>query len=289
MKTFDLEGDKAMVKKLAAAVAALSLAAAGAYASDEAYSTSFETPTFSAGPLTETVDGWELETGSANIVSEDLTSEGLGMQHVNLGAGAILNRQLRDLNPDGAETLWVEGHFRGQGSSTTLSDAIYDMSSASAIVHFSMDNGIELGDGNGEGGMTATASGISSLNPQAWYRITIRLNFTDQMWDVWISGDGQNVSQTGLGFIQNGIDGLNGFKNLAQDSADFDAFRVVFPVLGDANGDAQVDSADVVAVVDGALSQTSNPIVFGNGDVNADGILDATDQNIIRDLILDRN
>ena len=47
--------------------------------------------------------------------------------------------------------------------------------------------------------------------------------------------------------------------------------------LGDANGDGQVNTMDITALVNYFMGQNPTPFIFNNADVNADGIIDVLD------------
>lgn len=268
------------------------LVSSTALANDVILSNGFETSDnagYTDGAALDSVanSSWTKEdAGTANITADAGNGAESSDQFVRLANGAIINRDFADISELGTslDSVWVEGYFRGTGSTTTLEDAVYPMQDASAIVHFSADNGIELADGDGTGGRTSLATDITSLDADSWYRVTIRLDFSAKAWDVYIVGNGQSFSTTGLGFVNDSVSQLNGFKNLAQDQADFDSFRVVLPIAGDANGDAAVDSSDVVALFDN-MSEDPDPIIRSNSDLNGDSTLNSTDVDQLVDLL----
>lgn len=60
------------------------------------------------------------------------------------------------------------------------------------------------------------------------------------------------------------------------------------PLLGDANGDGEVDMNDYVTVVSYILEEEPSPFVFENADVNGDGEIDMNDYVGIIDIILNQ-
>jgi hypothetical protein len=262
------------------------------------YSTSFEASEgFTATEPLNGVNGWVLSNAGADTNPSAVVTAGEaadGSQFVRLDNGAEINRSFTDDQNIAAQkdVIWVEGYFRGTGSDMSLADAIqsYQEGDASAIVHFSQVNGIEFYDGNGTGGGAVQQSAVTTLDGNTWYKITIRLNFQEKSWDVWVKpSNGTSTSAMGLGFRDSSITELRGFKNLAQAQADFDAFRVVSAVPGDANGDASIDSADVISLLENIASGEEDVIVMFNGDVNNDGEVNAADVDQLVNNLIDNN
>lgn len=277
--------------KVNALILTLSLASAPALAGQELYATSFEAEEgFQEGAALDAASaGWSLTSGgeSSAVVTAGDTAENEGSQFVRLASGAIIERGF-DFSPSSffsgaGQIVWVEGHFRGDGSDVTLANANYSSEMASAIVHFSAANGIEYWDGNQADESAPTQVLIDgepvALGAQAWHKITMRLDFRPEgeggrVYDLWVNG--RNVA-LGAGFRDKSIASLSGFKNLAQNQADFDGFRVVGPLPGDANGDQVRDPADIVTLAELAASPTPDPIAFANSDLNGDGRINEED------------
>lgn len=271
---------------LTGAVAAFVFSASVVTASQVIYSNSFEkaeNAAYDPNASVVGVDYWTLSsTAGSAVIATDNPAAGKGTQFVRLSDQAVLNRSFPE-NGDGSigantGTVWVEGYFRGVGSNSTLAAADYGATDASAIVHFSAANGIELLNGDGAGSGTAVRTTVTTLEETAWYKITIRLNFDTKKWDVWIN-DNQTAAYKNLGFRNNTVTRLGGFKNLAQQRADFDGFRIVKPRVGDSNGDATNDAADIVATVQNLFA--TDPIVQNNGDVDHDGDVDTADVDLL--------
>lgn len=273
---------------MAAAIAAFALAAGTASASQVIYSNSFEktdNAAYDPDASIVGVDNWTLasDAGTARIAT-DSPAEFQGTQFVRLSDQAIINRTFpaAQASEEIKGVVWVEGYFRGQGSNSTLAAADYGATDASAIVHFSQTEGIEFANGAGDGTYTVTPSSIKPLESARWYKITIRLNFDTKKWDVWVD----NVKRgSNLGFRNNSVTRLGGFKNLAQQQADFDGFRVVKPRVGDANGDASLDAADLVAASEQSLF-ANDPIAQGNGDFDGNGVVDTADLESLRNRLI---
>lgn len=246
--------------KLAMIAGVVSLIGSTAQAALPLYSATFEAAPYVTNETISGKDGWIVTGAEARVVT------GAGAQNsarfVELSPGAQIDRSFGDvaaLNAiPGPPIVWVEGYFRGDGADSTLAQALtnYPATDASAIVHFSTANGIEFLDGNGSGGAASIQNAGVALTPNNWFKITIRLNFADKKWDVWVNNDLKHLA---LGFRSNSTNKLSGFKNLAQNTAYFDSFRVVLPVAGDVNGDSKKDAADVSALVIASTVLPSDP------------------------------
>lgn len=214
---------------------------------------------------------WSVQEEPVTIVAS--AASALGGQFVQLGSGAILDFNLSESDKAAIDDIvWVEGYFRGVGSDVTLSEANYPITQASAIVHFSSANGIEVWDGTKSGASAPTSLGVAlgAENAENWYKITIALDFSSKTWNVWVNNEKKNTSA--LGFRDNTVTNLNGFKNLAQGGADFDGFRIVRAFLGDANGDSRLDTADVVRLLEFIASPpTDDAILLGNLNLSTSG------------------
>lgn len=235
--------------------------------------TGFETEEgFTEGTSPNGVDNWVVMPQADDVLVRAGNAAELN-QYLELGQGATLDYSFTTDQSNAAGNLvWVEGYFRGQGSSATLADALenYSDNPASAIVHFSSANGIEALDGDGAGSGTAVSTGtdLGPANEDTWRKITLQLDFDGKEWGIWI--DNSSAAQA-LGFRDDAVSGLNGFRNLAETQSDFDAFRVVRPLSGDANGDEKLDSADVVKLIDYAADPVDDVILFANANVATAG------------------
>lgn len=270
-------------------VAAITLSATGGFAAKQLFFTDFEN--FTPGNING-VQGWTVEgaagTATAEVINDPAFAAS-GQQYVSLRNGAILDRSFTEISDlANLDHVWVEGYFRGTGSDVTLAEADYPAIDASAIVHFSSVNGIEFLNGarNSAQAGTPVQSNITSLDPNVWYKVSIRLDFTTSSWDVWVNNEKQNSSP--LGFKSGNIDRLSGFKNLAQTQSAFDRFRIVQPIPGDANGDSKVDAADLVALMEILSNGSDDVIVRANAAFDGSGTPTEADVEILAGLIVDR-
>lgn len=232
---------------------------------------------------------WSVLAGSAEVVANSSLPGPLGQFEVVLNNGAVVDQNLDGLVPTGQEVVWIEGWFRGTGSNVTLAAANYPSAAqgvpASAVIHFSNTNGIELLNGDRAGGPgTVVPAGVplGAGAANTYFRITVALNFTTRSYDVYVNGVKRNA--TPLGFRDN-VTRLNGFRNLAENEARFDGFRVVLPMSGDANGDGEVSAADLVKALDYVTynPDTYDPIFAANvGTGLEDGRVVVTADDTVR-------
>jgi len=264
-----------------------------ANATEEIYGTSFEdsgsggAEDYPAGDYAApaTIGSWSLTSGAATIGAMD-TPDGSD-QGVTLTGGAQFDRAITGAISDG---IFVEGWFRGEGSTLDLSRAVYPVDeSASAVVHFSFDEGIQLLNGDGLGGpgtIVSTGVELGRDNATLWRRVSLYLNFPESKWDCHIGELGQSGFESfrDLGF-RDGVTSLNGFRNLAEADSDFDAFRIVRPMTGDANGDSLLDAADAVRVAEYALRGANDPILAFNADMDHNNLINDEDLGILVDVV----
>lgn len=270
---------------LAAAFAAIASSAMAAPL--PLYSTGFESGQgFAANVSVAGVNGWTVPTTPATVTAGTGAGSPATGQFIQLGAGAVLERAFT--GTDAYKQIWVEGYFQGRGSSVTLANANYETTGISVIVHFSETNGIEMENGNRNstvGTPVATGVALGAANENRWYKITLRLNFATASWDLWVDNVKRNA--TALGFRDGTVTKLNGFKNLAQTASKFDEFRVVSAISGDTNGDAVIDAADVVEMIDLlAGAAPTDPIVLNNSDLDTNGSLTNADLVALRGIII---
>ena len=60
------------------------------------------------------------------------------------------------------------------------------------------------------------------------------------------------------------------------------------PILGDANGDHEVNITDVFVIVDYVLGRTISDFIFSNSDLDKDGSVTLSDALSVVDIVLGR-
>ena len=242
------------------------------------YKTGFEaSESFTAGLTLDGQGGW---TATGATITDAVKQA--GVQSVALGVNSQIDKTF---SAAGETVVWMEGYFRGAG--TTADPSFPADPPASAIVFFSATNGIRCLDGNGTGGGLWSSTGVT-LDSNNWYKITIRQDYTAKKWKCYVD-DAQNpVSGLGFGFRDN-VTELHGFRNFADTASYLDTFRVLPAKKGDANADGKVDAADVISLIN-ELSVTSMDIIQkDNADMDNNGLIETPDLTILINNILGRS
>ncbi len=167
------------------------------------YRTSFEPTTFTVGALgTAGQDGWE---GTGEIQNATSSMIHTGVQSLQIDETSVVTREMASAS---GTTVYIDGYFHGPTVSTKPDPT--SMDEGSSLLLFHETEGIMALDGNGTGGGTWTATGVT-VSTSALQRITIALNFSTHTWTLYI--DKQQVpvsSPKTFGFKNNTINQLNG-------------------------------------------------------------------------------
>lgn len=231
------------------------------------YETGFEATDVSGANFTvgnlDGQGGWQAS--SATVIDTDAQA---GSQSVALPADAWIEKSL-----SGSGEIWIIGYYKGDGS--TAAPSYPTEVPAASIVHFSATDGIQCLDGDGTGsGTWVPASGGTPVSASKWTQIAIHIVYNSanpaaSYWDCLVDGA---VYQRGLGFRNNSVTSLTGFKNLSGSDSYFDTFRVIASD-GDVDGDGVSDKYEIANDTN-PLDPSSFPII---GDVNGDGVTTALD------------
>jgi hypothetical protein len=149
------------------------------------YSTSFEAPVFSLGPV-DGQDGW---TGDGNIQNASSQFIKSGTQSLAVDENGRVSRYFIDV-PTGS--VFIDGYYRD-----TAVDIIPDVTSledGTSFVLFHQTNGIMALDGDGDGGGAWVSSGIQ-VATDTLQRVTIAQDYESKVWVLYI--DEQPVSYQG--------------------------------------------------------------------------------------------
>ncbi|MBN1902882.1 dockerin type I repeat-containing protein [Candidatus Sumerlaeota bacterium] len=249
------------------------------------YQTGFEASQgFVAGNSLNGQGGWTVEPSGGDAKITDTIAMD-GSQSVELEANSQIDKQLA---ADPTDTIiWMEGYFRGAG--TTAEPQFPDAEQgfpASAIVFFSATNGIRCYDGDGAGEGSWIDTNVSTLDEGTWYKISIRQDYTAQTWRCYI--DNTKSPDQELGFRDDTVTTLNGFRNFADTISYLDTFRVIPGKKGDANLDNKVDAADLITLLNDPDGSGFDLIEKDNADMDDSGAIDSTDFNAFIDKILNR-
>jgi hypothetical protein len=242
------------------------------------YKTGFENSEgFTAGLTLNGQGDW---TATGATITNAVHQGAVGEQSVALEANSEIDKTF---SATGETVVWMEGYFRGAG--TTADPSFPADPLASAIVFFSATNGIQCLNGNGTGGGTWAGTGVT-LNADNWYKVTIRQDYTGKKWRCYV--DGVQKPASDLGFRDN-VTELHGFRNYADTASYLDTFRVLPAKKGDANADGKVDAADVISLINDPTGTNMDIIQKDNADVNSSGTIDAQDLTALINNILGRS
>jgi hypothetical protein len=248
------------------------------------YQTGFEASQgFVAGSSLNGQGGWTVEPSGGDATITDTIAMD-GSQSVELEANSQIDKAL---TADPSETvIWMEGFFRGAGTTADPSFPGSDVLPASAIVFFSATNGIQCLDGDGSGLGDWINTSVTTLDEGTWYKISIRQDYTGKTWRCYID-NAKSPSQE-LGFRDDTVTTLNGFRNFADTISYFDTFRVIPAKKGDANADNKIDAADLISLLNDPDGSGFDLIQKDNIDMDDSGVIDSADFNSLIDKILNR-
>jgi hypothetical protein len=244
------------------------------------YKTGFEASEgFVAGNTINGQDGWIVDSAGGDAKITDTMAQ-TGSQSVALEANSQIDKPLAAAAGD--TIVWMEGYFRGAGTSEEPSFPA--LVPASAIVFFSATNGIQCLDGDGAGAGPWVNTSVTSLEEETWYKITIRQDYSAKTWKCYIN-DAQSPVQE-LGFRDDTVATLNGFRNFADTVSYLDNFRVIPAKKGDTNGDGKVDASDVITLINDPDGSGFDIIQGDNADVDSNGSIEAADLSALIDILL---
>ncbi len=197
--------------------------------------TSFEStdaPPYAAGDIDGQGSGgsWTVHAGA---VAVDATTPSLGAQSVEMGADSFVEVAVNASN----NVIWTDVFLQTQGS---VSAPLVPTGKASSVVFCNASNGIWALDGNGAGG-GSYVSVLDPLRTNQFVRVSIRLDFTANIYDVWI--DGAPLA-TGLGFKDDDVDAINAVELASEGTSYFDDISVTTEGLDtdtDTDGLADLD------------------------------------------------
>lgn len=154
---------------------------------------------YTADPLPQL--GWVLEGEGTAAVQTVVTYEGL--QALEIGPASIVDRDLSALIS--GDVIWIDAFAR-----VTPQDPLpnpNDVGLGSSLIHFSVSMGIACFDGARLPAPDWVSTNVA-VDPNQWYRITIRQDYRNRTWDCYINGERKLAN---LGF-KDAIGFLSGFK-----------------------------------------------------------------------------
>ena len=196
----------------------------------------FETPTYSSGTSIGSYTGWSVSAGAANVNTVQAQS---GTQSVTLYANSPDTEISRTLSLTGSDISFSGFWLKPVAEPSASAQNAIDLdNSLVAFVKNASTGEIHLLDGDGLGGAgtwSATAYSYSldgSDRAQNWIRLTLRQDFTNDIWDIYLDGYFYAIN---LGFETN-VSTPASFVLFGDDSADsylddfqMDADNMLFP------------------------------------------------------------
>lgn len=242
------------------------LGAATVWASGE-YFTGFEPPDFTVGPLPQ--QGWILDSeGSAGIQAGEVNT---GSQALEIGAASIVDRDL--VGEVSGDVVWIDAFAR-----VTPQDPLpnpVDVGVGSSLIHFSVSKGIACYDGTRLPDPDWVTTNVT-VDPNLWYRITIRQDYRTRTWDCYVDGERKLGN---LGF-KDSLDSLSGFKasSSSASSSYLDDFWVGTEVPVHLYPDSDFQTLFEFSTLWHTDDQTAyNETLFRLYDLTQDNVIDALD------------
>lgn len=203
-------------------------------------------------------NGWQVTAGSASVINYEAFH---GSNSVVLSAGssaASISQSFTSFS--GGEIVFVDFYARlVAGESISTASVFNAESSFAGLVKVGSQGEVYVSDGDGAGDGTWEATGF--LVPLTtgdvstdWVRFTMRLNFTDKKWDLFLDGD---LVIYDLGFRDNSKTYLSIFNLTGHTATDgfFDDLYVWTdnPLFTDADKDGMEDSCETTHGLNPAL------------------------------------
>ena len=212
------------------------------------YSTGFESSEGYTLASLAGQNGWTVPQGAASVTSQDAFS---GTRSVALQSGSTPARIARAFSAANAENV-VFVDFRAKPVAETDVTTATTFDTGSARFAFALTGAgqgtLEALSGNGSGGGTWTATSFTAPlgagnQSQNWIRLTARLDFMHQTWDLYANG---TMVAADLPFYSSSVTSLTSFTVIgdATTTSEFDAFSVGManPLFADLNNDGIDDT-----------------------------------------------
>lgn len=215
-------------------------------------------------------EGWHVTAGSASVISSEAFH---GSKSVVISAGfsaASISQSFSSFS--GGEIVFVDFYARlVAGSSISTASVFNAESSFAGLVKVGSQGEVYVSNGDGAGDGTWEATGFlvplttGDLSTN-WVRFTMRLNFTDKKWDLFLDGD---LVSFDLGFRDNTKTYLSTFNLTGHTATDgyFDYLYVWMdnPLYTDLDQDGMEDSWETAHGLNTAL-------IDRDSDLDGDGL-----------------
>jgi len=257
--------------------------ARGAGADDFASSfRSSDVPPFAAGHSPNGLAGWRVPRGVARVLPFAASD---GTPLLSLSPSSEVHLEFSQPEDD---VFWFVTRLRTSGGLTTIQNL--PTSPLAAAIGFRHDLGLVALNGNGVGGGSAVTLGVP-LDGSIWHDIVLRQNYTRQSYDVYIDGV---LRQRHLGFRDH-IAAPSGISlTTRSETASVSSITVqretpagLAYLRGDVRIDGILSAADIVTMVN---SLNGGPALTlqqaANADINDDGVVNATDRDLLAQIIV---
>ncbi len=164
------------------------------------YATGFEAPIHTIGLAP--AEGWITSEPTSAVVQSAVTYDGAAALEILTGGSVD-----QTFDAEGEEIVWIDGYERGEGSVDVPNVA--ELTSGSALVAFTLTSGVVCFDGSGDGFNGDWIETGDLLDPNQWYRITLKLNFTSKSYDIYVNSV---LRGQGIGFLYADTPQLSGFS-----------------------------------------------------------------------------
>lgn len=245
----------------------LAIGAATGWTSAE-YFTGFEPADgFTPGALPQ--QGWDVEAGGTAQIQTAVKNDGL--QALEIGAASVVDRELSA--EVSGEVIWIDAFARVTPQDTFPDPG--DVGLGTSLIHFSTSKGIACYDGNFLPSPDWISTGVT-VNPDQWYRITIRQDYRTQTWDCYVDGERRLGN---LGF-KDSLGSLSGFKasSSQSESSYLDDFWVGNQVPDYLFSDSDFQSLFEFSTLWHTEIQTAySETLFRLYDLTQDNVIDALD------------
>ena len=222
--------------------------------------TGFEAPEYSAGNLAGQ-NAWTVE--GAAVVQTGVAFE--GSQAVEIGSNSAIDIVLGSTEP----VVWIDGWVRTAGSATP--PPLETTPPRSSMVFFGTA-GVQGLNGNGSGGGSWVNAG-PALGADGWTRVSIRQDYAAKNWDLYLDGQ---VASSALGFKDNAITQLSGFKQVSEGTSYLDAWSATAVGFTDDTDTDLANDLDELKLYD---TDPTNPDTDGDKMLDGHEIAAGTDPN----------